>query len=181
MKNKLWIILSLMLVVVIVGAVVIYPKLSENYSSFPTENSSESEKDVAPDFTVYDSEMNEVNLSDFFGKPIIINFWASWCGPCKFELPAFDKAHQAHKENVIFLMVNLANGYGEDVEGIGQFMNEHGYTFPVYYDIDHNAAYNYGISSIPETVFINTDGAIYDRRIGAMTEDELEEYIQKLT
>ncbi len=180
MKNKLWIILALVLVVVIAGAVVVYPKLSENYSAPPTENPEETEKVTATDFTVYDSEMNEVKLSDYFGKPIIINFWASWCGPCKSELPAFDKAYQSNKDDVVFLMVNLADGYGEDVEGIGKFMSHYGYTFPVYYDIDHNAAYNYGVSSIPETVFINADGSLLERRIGAMSEIELEEYIKKL-
>lgn len=184
MKNKVWIIIAVAFVAIMIIAAVLYPKLSEKYSSgSDSEPSNETSENLveADDFTVYDSEMNAVKLSDKFGKPIVVNFWASWCGPCKSELPAFDAMYEKYGDEVVFMIINLTDGYNETVNGVKEFVLDGGYSFPVYYDTKYDAANTYGIYSIPETVFINADGSIYHTQLGAMSEKVLENYIKQMT
>ena len=91
----------------------------------------------ANDFTVINNEGESVSLSDFFGKPIIVNFWASWCGPCKMELPEFEKAYKTYGEEIEFLMVNLTDEYGETVESVKKFTKDNKYNFPLYFDTEY--------------------------------------------
>ncbi len=131
----------------------------------------------APDFTVYDGDGNPVKLSDFFGKPIIVNFWATWCPPCKSELPHFEKKFAEYGDEIEFLMVNLTDGGRDTVEVVKEFVAEGGYTFPVYYDTEYSAAMTYGTSSIPVTVFIDADGDLLGGITGAMDIDTLQQCI----
>lgn len=133
------------------------------------------QSDVFPamDFTVYDIDRNPVKLSDFFGKPILINFWATWCPPCKSELPDFDRVYDDYGEDVVFMMVNMTDGSRDTVESASAFTADNGYSFPVYYDCDLNAAYTYGASSIPMTVLIGADGNIVGGQVGVLTEEQL--------
>lgn len=181
MKNKVWIITAIVFTVIMFSAAVLYPKLSEKYSSgnIP-ENEDSGDMILTDDFSVYDSEMNEVRLSDYFGKPIVINFWTSWCGPCKSELPSFNSLYKKYKDDVTFLMINLTDGQRETVDSIKEFVSSNGFSFPVYYDIGYDASRAYGIHSIPETVFIRADGSLHDTRIGAMSETVLENYIKQI-
>ena len=89
--------IAVLLVAVLVAAAVLYQKFSGEYAG---ENlgSTEEAQLAAPDFTVLDSEGNEVQLSDYVGKPIVLNFWATWCYYCKEEMPDFDKAYEAYPE-----------------------------------------------------------------------------------
>ncbi len=194
MKNKIWIITAVAFIAVMVLAAALYPKLAErfdedsdtkippNYNVVDSDNGETGAKPIkqAEDFTVYDADMNEVRLSEHFGKPIIINFWASWCYPCKSEMPSFDAMHEKYGDEIVFLMINLTDGQRETVSGVKKFIADNGYTFPVYYDIEYDASNTYGVYSIPETVFINADGSLYDTRVGAMSEVALENYIKKL-
>ncbi|MBP3544577.1 MAG: TlpA family protein disulfide reductase, partial [Lachnospiraceae bacterium] len=77
------------------------------------EETTEPEKVPAPDFTVIDAEGNEVKLSDMRGKPVVVNFWASWCGPCKMEMPEFEEVYKELGDEVHFMMVNLTDGWQE--------------------------------------------------------------------
>ena len=133
------------------------------------------QSDVFPamDFTVYDIDRNPVKLSDFFGKPILINFWATWCPPCKSELPDFDRVYADYGEDVVFMMVNMTDGSRDTVESASAFTADNGYSFPVYYDCDLNAAYTYGASSIPMTVLIGADSNIVGGQVGVLTEEQL--------
>lgn len=124
----------------------------------------------ATDFAVYDADGNLVNLSDYFGKPIVLNFWASWCPPCKSEMPEFETVYKELGETVQFMMVDLVDGSRETTELGAAHIEEQGYTFPVFYDSDQDAAKKYGITSIPTTVFINADGYIVTSARGAITE-----------
>ena len=127
-------------------------------STPPTEDAPEYPTVPAPDFTVYDAEGNPVNLSDYFGKPIVLNFWASWCGPCQREMPAFNEKYLELGEEVQFLMINMADGKRETVESASAFIQENGYTLPVFYDTDSIAGYVYQVYSLPTTFFIDANG-----------------------
>lgn len=140
----------------------------------------EQELESAPDFTVYDASGNEVKLSDFLGKPVVLNFWASWCGPCKSEMPGFDNLYQKYGDQVQFMMVNLTDGASETVESASSFISDNGYTFPVFYDSDSNGAYTYGISSIPTTFLINKKGELSAYAMGAISEEALENGIEMI-
>ena len=142
-----------------------------------TDTAAASDTLTAWDFTVYDAEGNPVNLSDFYGKPILINFWATWCPPCKSELPDFDAVYADYGDDVVFMMVNMTDGARDTVESASAFVRDNGYTFPVYYDRDLDAAYTYGASSIPMTVLIGADETIVGAQVGILTEAQLREIL----
>lgn len=144
------------------------------------ENSSEDQLSTAPNFTVYDLDGKEVNLTDFLGKPIIVNFWASWCSPCQMEMPDFDEAYQNYNGEIEFLMVNMTDGSRETLEKASSFIDEKGYTFPVYYDTQYSAAITYSVSSLPTTYFINTDGELIAHARGAIDADTLQKGIDMI-
>ena len=175
-KNIILIVLSVLLVALIALAASMYGSLSESYMPndllTPADTSAEI-TDTAPDFTFTDADGKAYTLSDFFGKPIVINFWATWCPPCKGELPAFEAAYAAYGNEVQFIMLNMTDGMRETVEGVLQFVADGGYTFPVYYDTALDGANTYGAYSIPMTVFIGADGSVQTTKVGMLNEATL--------
>jgi len=135
--------------------------------------SENSDKEKAPDFTMTDQDGNSVKLSDMKGKPVVLNFWASWCPPCKAEMPDFEKVYQELGRDVLFLMVNLTDGQRETKETGAQYIEDQGYTFPVFFDTNQEGAYAYNIMSIPTTFFIDGDGNIITGVQGAADESTL--------
>ena len=131
------------------------------------------EKVFAPDFTIYDDEGNEVHLSDFRGKPVILNFWASWCGPCMSEMPDFDRAYQSFGQDIHFVMVNQIGGR-ETMDTAQTFLAQSGYTFPVYFDTEYSATIAYGVSAIPMTFFIDAEGYPVAYAAGALSAEHLQ-------
>ena len=138
-----------------------------------TESGSAEEFEPAPDFTVYDKNGKPVKLSDMKGTPVVLNFWASWCPPCKAEMPEFDEIAKEYEGKVAFMMVNLTDGVQETQEKAQAFIDSMGYTFPVYFDKDSDAAYKYGIQSIPTTIFIDANGNLVAGATGAIDGDTL--------
>ena len=134
----------------------------------------------APDFTVYDNDGNAVRLSQMKGKPVIVNFWATWCPPCRAELPGFNEASEKYKDEITFMMVDLTDGQSETKDDVAAFLKETGYTFPVYYDTEGSGALAYGVYSIPLTIFINENGNIENGHLGSMDEKTLNQYIDSL-
>ena len=143
----------------------------------PGETASETEArgSEAPEFTVYDLEGNAHKLSDFRGKPVLLNFWASWCGPCQSEMPDFQDFYEKYGEEVHFVIVNLTDGQQETVESASAFIAEKGYTFPVYYDTDIDAAMKYGVSAVPVSYFIDAEGYFVAWAQGALSADMLQQ------
>ncbi|MBQ8687305.1 MAG: TlpA family protein disulfide reductase [Ruminococcus sp.] len=189
MKNKKYLILLAAFALLLAGAVAAYSFLSKEYtpgsgqtkSASDTQDTAEEESTIpAPDFTVQDRSGETVSLSDYFGKPIVINFWATWCGPCKSELPAFDALSKEYGEDVHFLMVNLTDGQRETIEIVEEFLEENGYEFPVYFDTEYMASYTYGAYSIPLSVFIDKEGNVVNSHVGAMSEETLRGYIDSI-
>ena len=142
-----------------------------------TEDTAQGSGVAAPDFTVLDAQGNEVKLSDFQGKPVVLNFWASWCGPCKSEMPDFDAAYAEYGEEVQFMMINLTDGSRETLETAAEFVEEQGYSFPVYYDTESQGAIAYGVMAIPTTYFIDAQGNAVARAMSALDRETLEQGI----
>ena len=176
MKKWTWILVAVLMIGLIGGASVLYNSLSADYA--PVQTVTEAAVKQAPDFTVTDQDGNEVKLSDFFGKPIVLNFWASWCGPCQYEMPDFEQAYHQYGEEVQFLMVNLTDGYSETVSSAKKFLADSGYTFPVYFDTLSDAAKTYQIYSIPCTYFLDADGALVTKTVGMISAEGLYQGIE---
>ena len=135
----------------------------------------------APDFRVYDKDGNIVRLSDFFGKPIVLNFWASWCGPCKSEMPDFNAKSIELEGEVQFLMINMTDGARETIETASAFIDQNGCTFPVFFDTTSEAALTYGAYSLPTSFFINAQGHVIAQAVGAINAATLQRGIDMIT
>ena len=176
MSKKMNVILILVLFVVLMtAAYVVY-----NMAGADSDGAGVRDEVAAADFTVYDQSGHEVNLSDFRGRPVVLNFWASWCGPCRSEMPAFDKAYKAYGDDVQFMMVNLTDGMRETVESAAECIDEEGFGFPVFFDTGMEASTAYDVVSIPATYLIDAKGTLVNHVIGAMDEEALMENVRGL-
>ena len=188
MKNKVkWIIIAVLLVGIISGAAVLYYTLSNDYSGNNLMQNSEAQDQTAreneyaaPDFTVLDADGNEVQLSDYRGKPVVLNFWATWCYYCKEEMPDFDKAYEKYPD-VQFLMVNATDGVQETMESAQEYIQQEGFQFDVFYDTQLEAVNAYYVTGFPATYFIDAQGNLVTRSRGMLDYDTLVKGIGMIT
>ena len=183
-QKKTVLVLLLAFVLLLGGAYLLYTRLEGSVNTYQLSAqetrapdgtaASETPGPVpAPDFTVYDEAGNEVHLSDYLGKPVVVNFWASWCGPCRMEMPEFQEKHLELGGEVQLLMINMTGGR-ETVETARDFIAGQGYTFPVLYDTEGDAAVTYGAYALPTTYFIDAEGYAIAQARGAINSETLQ-------
>ena len=172
------ILIVLLLAAVLVTGILVAKQLALPRQSEPVAEAGSAS--LAPDFTFYDIDGNAFKLSDLRGEPVVLNFWASWCGPCKAEMPDFEEAFRTYGEEIRFLMVNLTDGTSETVEKASAYIAQQGYTFPVYYDIAMEGAAAYSVYAIPVTYFIDAEGSVRAFNEGMISAEMLESNIAAL-
>jgi len=133
----------------------------------------------APDFTFYDKNGNEVKLSDFAGKPIVLNIWATWCYYCKVEMPDFNEMYKKYPD-VEFIMLNATTTNGETQAGAEKYINDNGFEFPVYFDLDGAGLNAYHVTGFPTTVLITRSGELVYNQGGMLNATQLEGVIKQL-
>ena len=203
-NNGMSIILIGLALLLLAGSVLLYHNVSEQVPenipiSTPsplynrTESNPAAAKPVSPspaptqspypratDFTYTDSDGNSYQLSDLYGKPCILNFFATWCPPCRAELPAFDAAHQNYGDKINFLILDLVDSGNESVQNGLDFVAANGYGFPLFFDSLGEGYGAYGTGYVPVTVLISADGGIVDVHVGGLSEQELQTMIDLL-
>ncbi len=177
-KNTKLLIYSLAFVALLFGVVILYNALSGSVT--PQSTQPEGETTVMPEMIVYDFAGNGYTLSSFYSKPTIVNFWTSWCVYCKDEMPYFEKAYEKYGDQVNIMMLDVPDGGRETTEKGKAYIDDNGYTFPVYYDVDLYSYKVLGIDSYPTTLFIDRNGNIVDFTIGAISEEKLNTTIERL-
>ena len=134
---------------------------------------------LAPDFTAQTHDGATITLSDFMANgptPVVLNFWATWCPPCRVEMPHFEAAAQLYGDDVALLGVNQA----ESAATIAAYARDHGLTYPLLVDEEMTINHLYGILNLPTTVFIDANGIVREVLVGTMSRAVLEERIEKL-
>lgn len=162
-------------------------KESEDASEDKEENKEEESKETvvpAIDFTLKDQFGNEHTLSDYKGKTVFLNFWATWCGPCRSEMPDIQKLYETYEtegDNAVIILGVAAPGLGQekDEAGIKAFLDENGYTYPTLMDTTGDLFSEYGIFSFPTTFMIDREGNVFGYVSGALNEDMMKNIIEQ--
>lgn len=150
------------------------------------EDAAQEEKEAteyaeAPDFTVWNQDGNQTSLKEILeGKPAVINFWTSKCPPCREEMPDFEEMYQEMKDQVQFIMVDGVGCMGETEESGRAYVEEQGFTFPVYYDKEMDAVINYGIQAFPTTYILNSEGRLVTGGSGMISRETLQELLDEV-
>lgn len=159
---------------------------SEETSVEAQENDEEDEKDLipAPEFTLVDQYGETHSLSDYRGKIVFLNFWATWCPPCRAEMPYIQELYEEYSQqedsDVVILAVAFPKlGKETDIDGIKEFLDDNGYTYPVLMDEGATLQLPYYITAYPTTFLINTDGNVLGYIPGAMTKEIMEDVIEQ--
>lgn len=127
---------------------------------------------LAPDFTLQAADGSTVTLSDLQGKPVLVNFWASWCAPCKAEMPAMQRVYEEYgQKGFIILAVNATRQ--DSQKAATDFATQYGLTFPILFDVSGEASAQYQVRALPTTFFIDVEGNIHDVLIGGPVSEAL--------
>lgn len=191
-EKKRLIIVALALVLVLAAGWVIYDRYGDAVNpdaggisggatpaspgAVQTENA---QKSPAPDFVMRDASGAELNLSDFEGTPVVLNFWTSWCAYCKKEMPSLEQAYKDYGDSVQFVILNATANETSRTSG-SEYIEESGFAFPVYYDTEGQGVAQYAVRGFPRTVFIDADGYVFYTHVGFISEDDLFESIEQL-
>ncbi len=199
MQRKYWYIDIGLIILIVAMGVFIYTRLDRLMES-PTADESTQEKETmepievptstptlvfnysgnqeaqATDFTLTSLEGDQVSLSDYFGTPIMINFWATWCPPCKAEMPIIQGLLEENQSEFVVLAVNV----GEKEGVVREFAEENDFDFVFLPDPANSTAFTYGVSGYPTSVFIDENGLLQAVHIGELNEELLSAYLQEI-
>jgi len=152
MKKKLTAVLAILLVLGIV------------ITACPNEAPAPEVGKRAPDFELDALDGQSIALSGLKGTPVLVNFWATWCGPCTYEMPFLQQVYEDWpEEELVLLAINIQEGSSK----VSQFMQSQGFSFPVLLDSQAAVAQQYSVMGIPSTFFIDSDGVIQEIKVGA--------------
>lgn len=134
---------------------------------------------LAPDFTLETLDGRSVTLSDYTtgqGRPVVLNFWATWCPPCRVEMPFFNRVSAKYEDRAAILSINQA----ESPETIAAFAERNGLTYPLLIDQDMKVNNLYGVLNLPTTIFIDRNGVVKEVLIGTISQAVLEDRVENL-
>jgi cytochrome c biogenesis protein CcmG/thiol:disulfide interchange protein DsbE len=154
--------MRILMLMMIMAALIVAP-LSSGCGDSQTEETPEF---MAPDFKLSTPDGQQVALSDFRGQPVMLNFWATWCGPCLYEMPLFQEIFEDDKwiqKGLVILAVNQQ----ESADDVSEFMAQNGFSFTVLLDTTGEVGFWYNVMGIPATLFIDKDGIIKSAVMGA--------------
>ncbi|MBN1426988.1 MAG: redoxin domain-containing protein [Anaerolineae bacterium] len=180
---SLWILLGGGLVLGIVMAIL---TIDWRQPAAPSSNSSSGLFSVAdpvavgqpaPGFSADTPDGNTINLDDLRGSPVALNFWATWCVPCREEMPAMQSAAERYADQGLIIMGLNA---GEPATQVEAYIDILGLTFPTVIDLDGSIAAQYGVYAFPTTIWIDAEGVIRVRHIGPLTQEDIERYVAEL-
>ncbi|WP_404459354.1 TlpA family protein disulfide reductase [Oceanobacillus kapialis] len=147
----------------------------------PVESAGLEPGDKAPAFNLETLNGDKLQLADLQGKKVILNFWATWCPPCKEEMPEMQDIHEKYGDEVEVVAVNMTSTEASGIEDVQTFNEEYAYTYTMPLDEDGNISKAYKVFNVPTTYFINTDGTIsLPRKSGPMTYEFMEESISQM-
>ena len=134
---------------------------------------------LAPDFVAHDPDGISTALHDYRGRPVIINFWATWCAPCRQEMRALQTVYEAHKADGLAVLA-VSQDQQDKVEAVRAYCITLGITFPPLLDPDGHVATHYNVFLLPSTVFIHPSGTVVAVHLGAMTPAQIEQYLRAI-
>lgn len=177
-KKLKYIIIVIIFILVMIGISRVYTILNTKIQNEEIQKENIKSQETISNFSVYNDKGEEVKLSAFKGKPIVINFWTTWCGYCKIEMKYFEELYNQYKDEVVFLMVNST--IEDDKDEANKYITGQGYTFPIYYDITGNAINSYKVTGYPITMFINKDFQINRIHQGMINLETLQKNINNI-
>jgi peroxiredoxin len=130
----------------------------------------------APDFQLDTLSGDAVRLSEFRGKPVLLNFWATWCGPCRLEMPAIESRFEEHKSDLVVMGIN----FDEPASDVQTYVKELGLTFTILLDPGGEVQKLYRIRGYPSTYIVDAGGVVRIQHIGVMTQDQLDGYLSQV-
>ena len=181
MKKKLLLIIPIGILIVTIATFLTFDQfiktntLEEGTSVF-VDRGSVTDNSPAPDFALPDILDNQIKLSEFYGRVVIINFWTTWCIPCKQEMPVLDEISRINYDNIVVIGVNV----GESVEKVKSFVNEVGVAYPILIDAKGLVGITYHVNGYPTTYFVDAAGIIRGKYVGLMTPRLIEQYLLPL-
>jgi peroxiredoxin len=130
----------------------------------------------APDFSLTTTKGDLIQLSSLKGKPIVLNFWATWCKPCEYEMPLIQEIYKSHSSDIFIIGVNVS----EEKEDVQDYLDEHELTFPVLLDLNQKVSNLYRVSGIPVSFFIDSEGIIQMIQVGTLSKTQLQRNLAQL-
>jgi cytochrome c biogenesis protein CcmG, thiol:disulfide interchange protein DsbE len=153
-------------------------------NSTPQINVTEVKPYDGPAFSIKDLSGRDVSLADFRGRVVLLNFWATWCEPCKEETPALEAAYQRLKDDgLVIIGVNLLNSERSNqrgVEDVRRFVDQYGVTYPILLDDSGSVGQAYGVAPLPTSIFVDRDGKVRYIRIGPLGIPDVEQVFRRL-